>query len=89
MRTLFLSEAAELARVSVTTLRRAIRARQLRATKKARRWRISEGELQRWLDTSDASPPAVAPARARSASAPTEHGSVAYPWDKTPVAGAS
>lgn len=78
---LFLDEAAETARVSVSTLRRAIGGGKLKAIKKAGRWRIRRTELERWLETSDAKSPSVAaPARARSAPAPTEPLRPDYPW---------
>lgn len=79
---LFLNEAAALARVSESSLYKLVRSGTIKASKRLGRWRIKRTELQRWLDSSDASRPAAVPVRARSASAPTEHGSVVYPWDR-------
>lgn len=79
---LFLDQAAALAGVSEETLRRRIRDGTLRATKKARRWRVRPEELERWLETSDEGRGGRRPARAAAASAPTERGSTAYPWER-------
>lgn len=80
---LFLDEAAAAARVSVASLRRAIKARTLRATKKLGRWRIRRTELERWLEASDErSRPAAAPVKALSASVRTEPGNTGYLWEQ-------
>jgi excisionase family DNA binding protein len=81
---LFIEEAAAYGRVSVTTLRRAIKDKTLKAAKRAGRWRIKQGELERWLETSEEgtrSRPATRPARAIGAPAPTEASNGAYLWD--------
>jgi excisionase family DNA binding protein len=81
---LFIEEAAELGRVSVTTLRRAIRDKSLKAAKRAGRWRIKQGELERWLETSESRSPqrsATAPVKVTGARAPTEASNGAYLWD--------
>jgi excisionase family DNA binding protein len=81
---LFLPEAAAHARVSVTTLRRLIATRAIRARKKAGKWRVKRGEIDRWLETSDEGQrtSAAVPARAHSKTAPTAPLSTAYPWEK-------
>lgn len=85
---LFIEEAAEVGRVSVTTLRRAIKAKSLKAAKRAGRWRIKPEELTQWLETSESHSvpsnrrPATAPARATGAPVATEASNGVYPWER-------
>lgn len=79
---LFLDEAAALARISESSLYKLVRRGTIKASKRLGRWRIKRAELMRWLETSDGSHIAAAPAKGRPASVPTEPGSAVYPWDR-------
>ncbi|NNJ11971.1 helix-turn-helix domain-containing protein [Chloroflexales bacterium ZM16-3] len=79
-----LQEIAELAKISLASVKRAVRDDRLRAIKLGRLWRVRAADAQRWLSEGDhpCPPKNVAPrARARTPKPPAD-GATAYPWEK-------
>lgn len=87
---LFLDEAAEVLRVSPTSLYQLARRGKIGAVKRLGKWRFTRAELTRWMRESDAAEKArgraaAAPEKGTSASERTDRTNTAYPWERTPA----